>query len=269
MQLPRNAFKRALEQRRLQIGLWSQLTTGLAAELLSRAGFDWIVIDTEHSPTELPAVLQQLQALAASDTSPVVRVAWNDPVLIKRILDIGAQTILIPFVQTAEDAEKAVSATRYPPIGIRGVATSHRANQFGRIADYLHIAAEQICVLVQIETRAGLENAAAIAAVPGVDGIFVGPSDLSGSLGHLGEPNHPEVREAIGAIQAAAAGAGKPIGTLAPLEDDAHRYIDLGFAFVAVGSDVGLLARHTDALARTFAEARNRQHDRMANAGGG
>ncbi|MEJ8572636.1 HpcH/HpaI aldolase/citrate lyase family protein [Microbaculum marinum] len=264
MQLPRNAFKHALEERRLQIGLWSQLTTGLAAELLARAGFDWIVIDTEHSPTEVPAVLHQLQALAPSESSPVVRVAWNDPVLIKRILDIGAQTVLVPFIETAEDAEKAVAATRYPPLGIRGVATSHRANQFGRIDNYLHIAAGEICVLVQIETRRGLENAAAIASVAGVDGVFVGPSDLSGSLGHLGDPNHPEVREAVAAIHAAVGGAGKPIGTLAPVEEDARRYIDMGFTFVAVGSDVGVLARHTDALARSFAGARDRQHARFA-----
>lgn len=266
MQLPRNAFKHAIAEGRLQIGLWSQLTTGLAAELLARSGFDWIVIDTEHAATELPAVMHQLQALAASDTSAVVRVAWNDPVLIKRVLDVGAQTILIPFIETADDARRAVAATRYPPHGMRGVATCHRANQFGRIGDYLHVAAQEICVLVQIETRTGLENAAAIAAVDGVDGVFVGPSDLSGSLGHLGNAHHPEVRAAIAAIHAAAEAAGKASGTLTAVEEDAHGFIEAGFTFVAVGSDVGLLANTSDALARTFQAARLRQHARLAGA---
>lgn len=266
MQLPRNAFKSAIADGRLQIGLWSQLTTGLAAELLARSGFDWIVIDTEHAPTELPAVMHQLQVLAASPAAPVVRIAWNDPVLIKRMLDIGAQTILVPMIETADDARRTVAATRYPPHGMRGVATCHRANQFGRIADYLHVAAQEICVLVQIETRAGLENAAEIAAVDGVDGVFVGPSDLSGSLGHLGQPHDPDVVAAIAAIHSAAARAGKPSGTLAPVEEDARGFIDMGFTFVAVGSDVGLLARNSDALARTFQDARLRQHAGLAQA---
>lgn len=252
MQLPTNAFKRALRERRLQIGLWSQLTTGLAAELLGGSGFDWIVLDTEHSPTELPAVVNQLQALAPTRTTPVVRVAWNDPVLIKRVLDIGAQTILVPFVETQEDAQRAVAATRYPPEGMRGVATNHRANQFGRIGDYLHAAAGELCVLVQIETRRGYDNAAAIAGVEGIDGIFVGPADLSGSLGHLGRPDHPEVQAAIAGILAAAGAAGKPAGTLTAVETDARRFIGMGFTFVAVGSDVGLLSRTADALARRF-----------------
>lgn len=257
MKLPRNAFKHAIAERRLQIGLWSQLTTGLAAEILAQSGFDWLVIDTEHSPTELPAVMHQLQALAVSDTAPVVRVAWNDTVLIKRVLDVGAQTILIPFIETAEDAERAVAATRYPPHGMRGVATSHRANQFGRVADYLHNAASELCVLVQIETRRGFENAEAIASVDGVDGVFVGPSDLSGSLGHLGNPEHPDVQAAIAEINAASARAGKPTGTLAPIEAHARRYIGMGFTFVAVGSDVGLLTKHSDALARNFDDTRS------------
>jgi 2-keto-3-deoxy-L-rhamnonate aldolase RhmA len=260
MQLPRNAFKHAIAHGRLQIGLWSQLTIGLAAELLGRSGFDWLVLDTEHSPTELPAVMHQLQALANTPTNPVVRVAWNDVVLIKRVLDIGAQTVLVPFVETAEDAERAVAATRYPPDGLRGVATSHRANQFGRIADYLHVAAGEICVLVQIETRRGLDNCGAIAAVPGIDGVFVGPSDLSGSLGHLGRPAHPDVQAAIGEILATCARAGKPAGILAPVDADARRYIEMGFKFVAVGSDVGLLAKTADALAQAFEETRSLQH---------
>ena len=153
MQVPTNAFKRALAERRVQIGLWSQLTSNVAAELLMRSGFDWIVIDSEHAPNELPGVLIQLQVMASSPTVPVVRVPWNDAVPIKRVLDVGAQTLLIPYVETETDARRAVAHTRYPPDGIRGVATNHRANQFGRIADYLQSAATELCVLVQIETR--------------------------------------------------------------------------------------------------------------------
>jgi 4-hydroxy-2-oxoheptanedioate aldolase len=258
MRVPDNRFKRALAERRPQIGLWSQLTNNVAAEILARAGFDWIVVDTEHAPNEPPGVLVQLQVLAASETAPVVRVAWNDAVLIKRLLDIGAQSLLVPYVETEDDARRAVAHTRYPPAGVRGVATNHRANQFGRIGDYLATAASQLCLLVQIETRRGLDNAGAIAAVDGIDGVFVGPSDLAASLGHLGDVAHPAVQEAIAAIHARAARAGKPTGILAPAEADARRFADMGFTFIAVGSDVALLARNADALAAKYGDLRAR-----------
>lgn len=252
MPVPVNRFKRALAERRLQIGLWSQLTSSIAAEAVGRAGFDWLVIDTEHAPNELPAVLTQLQALAVTDTAPVVRLAWNDLVLAKRALDIGAQTLLVPFIESEEDARRAVAHTRYPPQGVRGVATNHRANHFGRIADYLSTAAEQICVLAQIESRAGMDNLTAIAGVEGVDGIFVGPNDLAAGLGHLGQPSHPDVQAAIAAIHERATAVGKPTGILTPVEAEARRYIEMGFTFVAVGSDLGLLTRGAEALAAKF-----------------
>jgi 4-hydroxy-2-oxoheptanedioate aldolase len=256
MPAPRNPFKHAIAERRLQIGLWSQLCSNIAAELLAHAGFDWIVIDTEHSPNELTDVLAQLQVYAAFQSAPVVRPAWNDMVLIKRLLDIGAQTLLIPYIETEAEARRAVAHTRYPPAGVRGVATNHRANRFARIGDYLATAADEICILAQIESRAGLDNIAAIAAVEGLDSIFIGPNDLAANLGHLGNPAHPDVQAAITAIHEATSRAGKPTGILAPVEADARRYIEMGFAYVAVGSDVALLGRNADALAAKYRDAK-------------
>jgi 4-hydroxy-2-oxoheptanedioate aldolase len=256
MPAPRNRFKHAIAGRRLQIGLWSQLCSNLAADLLARSGFDWMVIDTEHSPNELPDVVAQLQVYAASDTAPVVRPAWNDMVLIKRLLDVGAQTLLIPYIESEADARRAVGHTRYPPTGVRGVATNHRANHFGRIGDYLATAADEICILAQIESRAGLDNIAAIAAVEGLDSIFVGPNDLAANLGHIGNPGHRDVQAAITTIYETTAKAGKPTGILAPVEADARRYIEMGFAYVAVGSDVALLGRNADALRARYRDAR-------------
>ena len=190
--LPVNAFKRALVEGRPQIGLWTSLGTGLAAEVLGGAGFDWLLIDTEHSPTEVPMVVDQLRTLEAFPaTTPIVRPAWNDIVLIKRILDLGVQTLLVPYVQTAEEARRAVAATRYPPEGVRGIAATIRANRYGRIKDYHAQASREMCVLVQLETRRALSELEAIAAVDGVDGLFIGPSDLAGDLGYLGNNRHP------------------------------------------------------------------------------
>src|SRR5687767_9684641 len=197
LQLPTNGFKQAIREGRPQIGLWSSLCSNIVAEVIAGAGFDWILIDTEHSPNELPMVLSQLQALVGGTAAPVVRPAWNDMVIIKRLLDIGAQNLLIPYVQTPEEARAAVAATRYPPQGVRGVAGTHRASQYGRIKNYATEANKEICVLVQIETQLALENLEAIAAVEGVDGLFIGPSDLAAALGHLGNNAHPEVRRAI------------------------------------------------------------------------
>jgi 4-hydroxy-2-oxoheptanedioate aldolase len=250
--MPRNEFKRALAAGRPQIGLWSSLCSNVVAEVIGGCGFDWILVDTEHSPNELPGVLTQLQALAVGTATPIVRPAWNDPVLIKRYLDVGATGLLIPFVQNAEEAKKAVAATRYPPQGIRGVATSTRAGRFGRTKEYLRKANDEICVLVQVETRAALDNLESIAAVDGVDGVFIGPSDLAAALGHLGNPGHAEVQAAISDAVKRLKAKGKAAGILTSVEADAKRYLAEGYTFVAVGTDIGLLARTGEALAAKF-----------------
>lgn len=252
LEMPRNAFKRALAEGRPQIGLWSSLCSNITAEIIAGCGFDWILVDTEHSPNEVPNVFSQLQAMARGTATPVVRPAWNDTVLIKRLLDIGATALLIPFVQTAQEAKAAVAATRYPPAGVRGVATSTRASNFARVKDYLQKANDEICVLVQVETRAALDHLDEIASVDGVDGVFIGPSDLAAALGHLGNPAHPDVQAAISGAVKRLRAKGKAAGILTSVEAEAQRYLAEGFTFVAVGSDVGLLARGGEALARKF-----------------
>lgn len=252
MDLPRNAFKAALARGELQIGLWSSLCSPIVAEIIGYSGFDWILVDTEHSPNEPPAVLAQLQALQAGTATPIVRPAWNDPVLLKRLLDIGTQAVLVPFVQNAQEAAKAVAACRYPPAGIRGITMSGRGSRYGRVPDYLKRADAEICVLVQVETGEALSQLEAIASVDGVDGVFIGPADLSASLGHIGNPGHPEVQEAIKAAAARLTAIGKPAGILTASEADARRYIEWGYRFVAVGSDLGLLTKNADALAKAF-----------------
>jgi len=253
MDLPRNAFKAALARGELQIGLWSSLCSPIVAEIIGHSGFDWILVDTEHSPNEPPAVLAQLQALQAGTATPIVRPAWNDPVLLKRLLDIGTQAVLVPFVQNAEEAAKAVAACRYPPAGIRGITVSGRGSRYGRVPDYLKRADAEICVLVQVETGEALSQLEAIASVDGVDGVFIGPADLSASLGHIGNPGHPEVQDAIKGAAERLMALGKPAGILTPSEADARRYIEWGYRFVAVGSDLGLLTKNADALAKAFA----------------
>jgi 2-keto-3-deoxy-L-rhamnonate aldolase RhmA len=183
-----------------------------------------------------------------------VRPPWNDLVLVKRYLDVGAQTLLIPFVQSADEAARAVSSMRYPPHGVRGVAAAQRANRYGRAADYFTRVHDELCLLVQLETRQALAALEAIAAVEGVDGLFFGPSDLAADLGHLGNPRHPDVQDALAAACARARRAGKAAGTLAPVEEDARRYLEMGFAFVAVGTDIGLLRHGTDHLRRAVPE---------------
>lgn len=252
MELPANAFKHAIVAREKQIGLWSTLASNLVTEALGYAGFDWILIDTEHSPNELPNVMSQLQALQGGTATPIVRPAWNDAVLVKRLLDVGAHSLLFPFVQTVEEAEAAVKATRYPPDGVRGVSITQRANAYGRIKDYHATIAGETCVLVQLETRDALARAAAIAAVDGVDGVFIGPADLSADMGHLGTLGHPEVKSAIFRALEDITGAGKPAGILTANEDDARAYLEAGFTFVAVGTDLGLLTKGADALCARF-----------------
>lgn len=249
MDLPVNAFKRALREGKPQIGLWSVLANASVTELLGASGYDWLLIDMEHAPNELPAVQAQLQALRGSATTPIVRPPWNDMVWVKRVLDLGAQTLLIPYVQTAEEAARAVSHMRYPPTGRRGVAGGTRATQWGRIRDYYKCAEEELCLLVQVESRQGMENLAAIAATPGVDGVFIGPADLSADMGHLGEPQHPEVQAAIEDAVRRIRQAGKAAGILARGEAPARRWLEAGCTFVAAGVDATLLAQAADGLA--------------------
>lgn len=252
MKLPHNAFKEAILAGRQQVGLWCMLPSGFVTEALAGAGFDWLLLDTEHSPSDVLTVLPQLQAAAAYDVSTVVRPAANDPVLIKRLLDLGAQSLLIPYVQSVEEAEAAVAAVRYPPRGIRGVAGLTRASRFGRVEGYARRAEEELCLLVQVETRKALDSLEAIAAVEGIDGIFIGPGDLSASLGHPGELFNPEVVAAVeGAIQRVKA-AGKPAGVLTYDIDFARRCMELGSLFTAVGADLSLLMRGVDRLAVEF-----------------
>ena len=254
VEFQKNAFKAALAAGQLQIGLWSSLCSNIAADILSDSGFDWILLDTEHSPNEIPDLVSQLQAVQRGTATPIIRPAWNDAVLAKRALDIGVQTLLFPYVQNVEEAKRAVASTRYPPQGIRGVSVAARASRYGRVPGYLTKANDEICVLVQVETRTALEQLEAIAKVEGVDGIFIGPSDLAAGLGHLGNANHPEVQQAIKQIFDSVRAAGKPLGTLAPVEADARRYLEMGATFVAVGSDLGLFRAATQALRDRFAE---------------
>jgi 4-hydroxy-2-oxoheptanedioate aldolase len=252
--LPVNPLKQALREGRAQIGLWCSLASPLAAEVVAGSGFDFLLLDTEHAPNELPTIHAQLQAVTGGTAAPVVRPAWNDAVLLKRLLDIGVQNLLVPFVQSAEEARRAVAATRYPPEGIRGVAVSTRANRYGRVTDYFHRVHDELCVIVQLETRTALQRIEEIAAVDGADVLFVGPSDLAADMGYLGDSGHPAVRAAIEDAVARIRGAGKAAGILTPVEADAKHWLDLGFRFVAVGSDLGVLARQTEALAARFKE---------------
>jgi len=206
----------------------------------------------EHSPNDLESLLAQLQAAAPYATHPVVRVPWNDMVSIKRVLDVGAQSLLVPYVSSAAEARSAVSFTRYPPQGARGVAGTTRATRFGRIKDYARRAHEEICVLVQVETQSALDNIEAICAIEGVDGVFIGPADLHASLGYPGEIANPKVKPLIDEAVRRIRKAGKAPGILTPSEDDARHWLECGALFVAVGADVGILARGAEALAQKF-----------------
>jgi len=251
MELPVNKFKQAIKAGKPQIGIWSSLCSHISAEVLSDAGFDWVLLDSEHSPNELPIVQNQLDAMIGSSAEPIVRPAWNDTVLIKRFLDIGARTLLLPYVQNAEEARRAVAATRYPPQGVRGVSGCTRANRYGRIKDYFKRVHDELCVLVQVETRAAMANLEEIAAVEGVDGVFIGPNDLAADMGYLGNWQHPEVWKVMEDAARRIKKAGKAPGILVG-EADGKRCLDMGYLFVAVGSDLVMLARGSEALAAKF-----------------
>ena len=251
MELPKNKFKQALQEKKPQIGIWSSLSSHIVAEVLGHAGFDWVLLDTEHSPNELPMVQAQLHAMVGGSATPVVRPAWNDMVLVKRFLDIGAQSLLLPYVQTKEEAQNAVRYTRYPQEGVRGVAGATRAAGYGRTKDYMKRAHEEICLLLQVETRKAMANLDAIAAVEGVDGVFIGPNDLSADMGYLGNWQHPEVWKVMEEAARRIRQAGKAPGILVG-EADGQRCLDMGYLFVAVGADTGMLVRGADTLAAKF-----------------
>jgi 4-hydroxy-2-oxoheptanedioate aldolase len=254
MEIKKNTFKAALKSgERAQIGLWLGLTDPICAEICAGAGFDWVLIDGEHAPNDVRSILAQLQAIAPYPAHPIVRPVAGDVQLIKQLLDIGAQTLLVPIVESAEQARLLVSAMRYPPAGIRGVgAALARASQWNRVTNYLHEANDQMCLLVQVETRLGLENLDAIAAVEGVDGVFIGPSDLSAALGHLGKPGNADVQHAIEDAIRRIRASGRAAGILSTDETLTRRYLSLGCTFVAVGLDGNLLMRATQDLARKF-----------------
>jgi 4-hydroxy-2-oxoheptanedioate aldolase len=249
-----NDFKHAIAGGRRQIGLWQALASPYSAEICAGAGFDWLLMDGEHAPNDLPAVLAQLQAVAPYPVEPVVRLPSDDAVLIKQYLDIGARTLLIPMVESAAQARAIVRATRYPPHGIRGVGSAlGRASRWNRVPNYLARAQDEICILLQVESRPGLEAIDAIAAVEGCDGVFVGPSDLAAALGHLGDPMHQEVQSAIEHAFQRIRAAGRAAGVLMADAATANRYLDLGASFVAVGTDLTILARGAEQLALAFA----------------
>jgi 4-hydroxy-2-oxoheptanedioate aldolase len=253
MLIPANLFKQALKEGRTQIGLWSGMTDPYAVEAVAGTGFDWLLIDGEHAPNDLRTVLGLLQAVAPYATHPIVRPAIGEVALIKQLLEVGAQTLLIPMVETAEQAATLVSATRYPPRGIRGVGSAMaRSSRWSGVSDYLKVADEQMCLLVQVETLKGVHNLAAIAATEGVDGVFFGPADLSASMGLLGQLAHPQVHQAILDGIRTVRVAGKAPGVLTTDAKLAREYLDAGALFVAVGIDTHLLMRACRDLAAAF-----------------
>ncbi|MBO1539269.1 4-hydroxy-2-oxoheptanedioate aldolase [Pseudomonas sp. OA65] len=253
MDMPINTFKQRLRSGEAQIGLWLGLADAYCAELAANAGFDWLLIDGEHAPNDLRTLLGQLQAVAPYPSQPVIRPVIGDTALIKQVLDIGVQTLLVPMVESADQARELVRAIHYPPHGVRGVGSAlARASRWNSIPGYLDKADEQMCLLVQIESREGLANLDAIAAVDGVDGVFIGPADLSASMGFRGNPGHPDVQAAIEDAIARIRQAGKAAGILSADETLARRYLELGAAFVAVGVDTTVLMRGLQTLAATF-----------------
>lgn len=248
MKMPANDFLQALRSGDKQIGLWVSLASNYAAEVTAGAGFDWLVVDMEHSPGDVQTTLSQLQAIAPYPGTAIIRTPWNDAVMVKRLLDIGAQGILFPMVQTADEARAAVAATRYPPDGIRGVAGSMRGSRFGRIKDYYARANDETAVIVQVETQSALDQAVEIAGVNGVDGVFFGPADIAADMDLIGQPMHDDVWARIMPVARALMEKGCPVGTLVTDPAMATRLLQDGFTFVACGTDTGLLAKAADGL---------------------
>ena len=251
--MPINAFRQSLARGEPQIGLWLALANNYTAEIAATAGFDWLLIDGEHAPNDVRSILGQLQALAAYSSHAVVRPVDANVALIKQLLDVGAQSLLVPMIETADQARSVVAATRYPPHGVRGVGSAiARVSRWNQHANYLHEADDHICVLLQVESQRGIDNLDEIAAVNGVAGVFFGPADLSASMGHRGNPGAPEVQDAIETGIARVRAAGKAPGILATDPKLARRYLELGALFVAVGVDALLLAHASRELAASF-----------------
>lgn len=248
MKLASNKFTHALAANDKQIGLWVTLCSNFVAEVTAPTGYDWVLLDMEHSPNDYSSVLGQLQVYAATDTTAIVRVEWNDAVAVKRLLDLGAPGILFPMIQSVEEAKSAVAATRYPPNGVRGVAGSTRATKFGRISDYVTQVEKETTVLIQLETRAAVEQAEAIAAVEGVHGIFFGPGDIAADIGKVGNPMDAQVWELIKPAAQKLIAKGMPVGTQVLDPAFAAELLNEGFSFVACGTDSSLLAKASDAL---------------------
>lgn len=260
MKMQANPFLAAIRAGQPQIGLWISLANNYAAEVVASAGFDWLLVDMEHAPAEVATVLGQLQAIAPHGSTAIVRPPWNDPVMVKRLLDIGAPGLLFPMVQSVAEAQAAVAATRYPPQGVRGVAGSIRANQFGRITDYYAKANDETAVILQVETRHAVAQAVEIGQVAGVDGIFFGPADIAADMGllgqHMSEPVWDLILTAAGKLMA----AGIPVGTLVTDPAFAARLLREGFTFVACGTDTNLLAKGADALRAQMRDATRKEN---------
>jgi len=252
MTLPANEFKRLLIRGQSQIGIWNTIPGPVVVELLASMGFDWVLLDTEHSLTDVPDLMAMLQAVAGYPGSAVVRPAANDPVLIKRVLDLGALTLMLPYVQTADEARAAVSAMRYAPRGIRGVSGMSRASRFGTVQDYVRRAEEELCLIVQVETADAVGRIAEIAAVDGVDALFIGPADLAASMGHPGNAGHPEVVAMIERAIKAVVATGKAAGILTTDPAFARQCIGWGTTFTAVGIDMSILAAGVKSLRAAF-----------------
>jgi 2-dehydro-3-deoxyglucarate aldolase/4-hydroxy-2-oxoheptanedioate aldolase len=242
MELPVNHFKRAIAAGKTPVGAWLVSAAPSAAEALGYIGFDFLVVDMEHTPLDTPQMIGVLQTIAGTAAQAIVRPPWNDMVMVKRALDAGAQSLLFPFVQSAEEAKRAVAYTRYPPAGVRGVAAMHRGSRYGTVSNYQKRAHEEICVIVQIETMTAFDQLEAIAAVPGVDSIFIGPADLSASMGLLGDMGNPAVQEKLRAGAQTCKRLGKPCGIVGANPEIVANFIDYGFSWVAVGSDLAMLA---------------------------
>jgi len=223
------------------LGTWLMSAAPSTAEAMGHCGFDFLVVDMEHVPIGVPETVSILRAIAGTPAEPLIRLAWNDQVLVKRVMDAGGRTLMFPFIQTADEARAAVSYTRYPPEGVRGVAAVHRGSQFGRMPDYLRRANDQVCVILQLETPEAVERLDEIAAVPGVDALFLGPGDLSAAMGRIGEVAHPEVQALIAHAAKAAARAGKPIGIVGPNPDMVGGFLAMGYSFAAVASDMAMM----------------------------
>ena len=250
-----NPFKAALANGQRQIGFWLSMADAYLAEVSATAGFEWLLIDAEHAPNDVRSILAQLQAVAPYSAEAVVRPVNGDPALLKRLLDIGARNLLVPMIDTADQARACVAAVRYPPHGIRGVGSAvGRASRWSSRTDYLDIADSEICLLVQAETVTALDNLEAICAVDGVDGVFIGPADLAASMGHRGKPGDPEVQNAIEAAMRTIIASGKAAGTLTSDPVLARRYLELGCTFVATGVDILMFANAARKLAREFIE---------------